>query len=65
MSASTASLSPSRPTAVPQGGLLRSIQSTNNQTQNKGTHVETLNINTAKPMTPLEVENMMSMAVGG
>ena len=65
MSASTTSLSPSRPTAVPQGGLLRSIQNTNNQTQNKGTHVETLNINTAKPMTPLEVENMMSMAVGG
>lgn len=65
MSATTGSLSPMRPTAVPQGGLLRSIQNTNNQTQNKGTHVETLNINTAKPMTPLEVENMMSMAVGG
>ena len=65
MSATTGSLSPTRPTAVPQGGLLRSIQNTNNQTQNKGTHVETLNINTAKPMTPLEVENMMSMAVGG
>lgn len=58
-------LSPMRPTAVPQGGLLRSIQNNTNQTQNKGTHVETLNINTAKPMTPLEVENMMSMAVGG
>jgi len=58
-------LSPMRPTAVPQGGLLRSIQNNTNQTQNKGTHVETLNINTAKPITPLEVENMMSMAVGG
>lgn len=58
-------LSPMRPTAVPQGGLLRSIQNNNSQTQNRGTHVETLNINTAKPMTPLEVENMMSMAVGG
>ena len=59
-------LSPMRPTAVPQGGLLRSIQNnTNSQTQNKGTHVENININTAKPMTPLEVENMMSMAVGG
>ena len=65
MAATTASLSPTRPTAVPQGGLLRSIQNTNNQTQNKGTHVETLNINTAKPITPLEVESMMSMAVGG
>jgi hypothetical protein len=58
-------LSPTGPTAVPQGGLLRSIQNNNSQTQNKGTHVETININTAKPMTPLEVENMMSMAVGG
>lgn len=65
MASTVQSISPSRPTAVPQGGLLRSIQNTNNQTQNKGTHVETLNINTAKPMTPLEVENMMSMAVGG
>ena len=58
-------LSPTRPAAVPQGGLLRSIQNNTNQTQNKGTHVETININTAKSMTPLEVENMMSMAVGG
>jgi len=62
----TASISPTRPTAVPQGGLLRSIQNTTNQqTQNKGTHVENININTAKPMTPLEIENMMSMAVSG
>ena len=66
MAATTASISPTRPTAVPQGGLLRSIQNTtNSQTQNKGTHVENININTAKPMTPLEIENMMSMAVGG
>ncbi len=53
-----------RPNAVPPGGLLTSIQN-NNSSQNKGTHVETLNINTAKPMTPLELENMMSMAVPG
>ncbi|WP_395593296.1 phage tail tape measure protein [Pseudomonas sp. B26140] len=66
MAATTASISPTRPTAVPQGGLLRSIQNTtNSQTQNKGTHVENININTAKPMTPLEIENMMSMAVSG
>ena len=66
MAANTASISPARATAVPQGGLLRSIQNTTNQqTQNKGTHVENININTAKPMTPLEIENMMSMAVSG
>ena len=44
--------------------LLTSIQN-NNSSQNKGTHVETLNIHTGKPMTPLELENMMSMAVPG
>ena len=59
-------LSPMRPTAVPQGGLLRSIQNnTSNQSQDRKTHVENMTINNAKPMTPLEVENMMSMAVGG
>ena len=58
------SLSPTRPEAVPRGGLLSSIQN-NNQTQNKGTHVENINIRTDKPMTPLELENMMAMAVGG
>ncbi|MGG7555032.1 phage tail tape measure protein [Pseudomonas sp. ES3] len=58
-------LSPMGPTAVPQGGLLRSIQNNNSQTQNKGTQVGTININTAKQMTPLEMENMVSMAVGG
>ncbi|VVN93157.1 phage tail tape measure protein [Pseudomonas fluorescens] len=57
------SLSPSRPSAVPPGGLLTSIQNTSSQ--NKGTHVENVNIHTAKPMSPLELENMMSMAVGG
>jgi TP901 family phage tail tape measure protein len=64
INAAIPSLSPARPNAVPPGGLLTSIQN-NNSSQNKGTHVETLNINTAKPMTPLELENMMSMAVPG
>ncbi|QLG95767.1 phage tail tape measure protein [Pseudomonas yamanorum] len=61
---SVASLSPKRPDAVPRGGLLSSIQN-NNQTQNKGTHVENINIQTSKPMNPLELESMMAMAVGG
>ncbi|MQT56909.1 phage tail tape measure protein [Pseudomonas sp. FSL R10-0399] len=64
LNSSLGSLSPSRPNAVPKGGLLSSIQN-NNQTQNKGTHVENLNITNTKPMNPLELENMMSMAVGG
>jgi len=59
-----ASLSPTRPNAVPRGGLLNSIQN-NNQTQNKGTHVETVNIHTGKQMNPLELEGMLAMAVGG
>ncbi|RMP59462.1 hypothetical protein ALQ18_01363 [Pseudomonas marginalis pv. marginalis] len=58
------SLSPKRPDAVPRGGLLASIQN-NNQTQNKGTHVESVTINTGKTMNPLELEGMLAMAVGG
>lgn len=58
------SLSPARPNAVPPGGLLTSIQN-NSSSQNKGTHVESMTINNAKPMTPLELENMMAMSVGG
>lgn len=57
-----ASLSPQRPTAVPPGGLLTSIQNT--QTQNRGTHVEKVEIHTSKPMTPLELENMLEMSAG-
>ncbi|HCL4123571.1 TPA: phage tail tape measure protein [Pseudomonas aeruginosa] len=56
------SLSPSRPSAVPPGGLLTSIQNTNSL--NKGTHVEKVEIHTSKPMTPLELENMMEMSAG-
>lgn len=55
------SLSPSRPSAVPPGGLLSSIQNT---TQNRGTHVEKVEIHTSKPMSPLELENMLEMSAG-
>lgn len=58
------SLSPTRPTAVPPGGLLTSIQNTNSS-QNKGVHVENMTIQNSNPMNPLEMENMMAMAVGG
>ena len=64
LNSSLSSLSPSRPNAVPKGGLLSSIQN-NSQTQSKATHVENLNITNTKAMSPLELENMMSMAVGG
>lgn len=66
ITANTASISPLRPNAVPAGGLLRAIQNTtnNNQTQ-QGIHVEHLTIENTKPMTPLELENMVGMAVSG
>ncbi|MCK9818548.1 phage tail tape measure protein, partial [Pseudomonas sp. MAFF 302046] len=63
INAAIPSLAPARPNAVPPGGLLTSIQ--NNSSQNKGTHVENVNIHTGKPMSPLELENMVSMAAGG
>jgi TP901 family phage tail tape measure protein len=63
INAAIPSLSPARPSAVPPGGLLTRIQNTSNQ--NKGTHVENVNIHTAKPITPLELENMVAMGVGG
>lgn len=56
-------LSPQRANAVPPGGLLTSIQNTNNQ--DKGTRVEKVEIHTGKAMSPLELENMLGMAVGG
>lgn len=62
INAAIPSLSPQRPTAVPPGGLLTSIQNT--QTQNRGTHVEKVEIHTSKPMTPLELENMLEMSAG-
>ncbi|WEX14423.1 phage tail tape measure protein [Pseudomonas sp. G11] len=63
INAAIPSLSPARPNAVPQGGLLTSIQ--NNQTQNKGMQVQKVEIHTSKSMTPLEMENMVAMSVGG
>lgn len=63
INAAIPSLSPTRAASVPPGGLLTSIQNTSNQS--KGTHVENMNINTAKPMTPLELENMLAMSVAG
>ena len=63
INAAIPSLSPSRPSAVPRGGLLTSIQNTSSQ--DKAMRVEKVEIHTAKPMSPLEMENMMAMAVGG
>ena len=62
LNSSMPSLSPTRASAVPQGGFLKSIQ--NNQTQNKGTHVEKIEIHNSKPMGALELESMLGMAVG-
>ena len=51
---------------MPAGGLLRSIQNTTNTNQTQqGIHVENLTIKNDKPMTPLELENMVGMAVSG
>lgn len=59
----TDSLSPDRPGAVPKGGLLSSIQNTTNN-QTKGNHFEKVEIHTGQPLSPLALENMISMAVG-
>lgn len=64
INAAIPSLSPARPNAVPQGGLLTSIQN-NTSSQNKGMHVEKVEIHNSKPMTTLEMENMVAMSVGG
>lgn len=64
INSSIPSISPVRPEAVPKGGLLSSIQNTSNQSDSSK-KVENVNIYTSKPMTPLEMENMMGMAVGG
>ena len=70
MSAGVASISPKRAEFVPQGGLLRQIQTTNNNTTSSGqpaksgVHVENLNLTNTKPMSNLELENMIGMAVG-
>lgn len=64
INAAIPSLSPVRPNAVPAGGLLTSIQN-NNSSQNRGMHVEKVEIHNSKPMTQLEMENMVNMAVPG
>ncbi|MGZ0703795.1 phage tail tape measure protein [Pseudomonas piscis] len=56
-------LSPERPISVPQGGLLTRIQNTN-QSQDRTTRIEKVEIHNSKPMNPLELEQMMAMAVG-
>lgn len=63
INAAIPSLSPVRPNAVPQGGLLTSIQNT--QTQNRGMHVEKVEIHNSKPMTTLEMEDMVARSVAG
>lgn len=64
-SATVASISPTRPTAVPQGGLLRSIQNTTNTNNSgKSIQVESLTIQNDKPLTQLELENMIALGVG-
>lgn len=63
INAAIPSLSPTRASAVPPGGLLTSIQ--NNSSQSKGNHIEKVEIHTAKPMSPLALESMLASAVGG
>lgn len=62
INAAIPSLSPQRATAVPPGGLLTSIQNTTSQT--KGNHIEKVEIHTSKPMSPMELENMLEMSAG-
>ncbi len=62
------SISPTKPSAVPKGGLMQTFQNQNNALnphERQGIRVEKVEIHTSKPMTPLEMENMMAMAVGG
>ena len=54
------SLSPSRSSAIPPGGLLTSIQ--NSSTQDRGTRIENQNIYTNKPLTTHELEGLMERA---
>lgn len=63
MTQTAINLSPASPTSVPQGGLMTQIQSST-QTQDRRMHVEKIEINTSKAMNPLELEQMMEMAVG-
>lgn len=57
------SVSPTGPSSVPPGGLLNQIKNTS-QSQDRRVQVGKVEIHTSKPMTPLELENMVGMAVG-
>lgn len=57
------SVSPAGPSSVPPGGLLNQIKNTS-QSQDRRVQVGKVEIHTSKPMTPLELENMVGMAVG-
>lgn len=63
MAQTALNLSPAGPASVPQGGLMTQIQNST-QTQDRRMHVEKIEINTSKAMSPLELEQMMDMAVG-
>ena len=60
INAAIPSLSPTRASAVPPGGLLTSIQ--NSSTQNNGKQVENVNIYTNKPMTSHDLQGLMELA---
>ncbi|RRV08098.1 phage tail tape measure protein [Pseudomonas sp. v388] len=62
------SISPTKPQAVPKGGLMQTFQNQMSAASPNGrppVHVEKIDIHNAKPMTPLEMENMLAMSVGG
>ena len=60
INAAIPSLSPSRASAVPPGGLLSSIQ--NSSQHDSGARIENQNIYTSKPMTSHELQGLMEMA---
>ncbi|MDR2308861.1 MAG: phage tail tape measure protein [Paucimonas sp.] len=63
MAQAAPNLSPTRPASVPQGGLMTRIQNST-QSQDRRVQVEKVEIHTGKAMNPLELEQMMEMAVG-
>ena len=63
MAQAAPSVAPARPNAVPKGGLMSSIQSTAQSADNRK-FIEKIEIHTSKPMTPQELDSMLSMAVG-
>ncbi|MCL8302185.1 phage tail tape measure protein [Pseudomonas mosselii] len=63
LSASVPNLAPARPNAVPKGGLLSSIQNTNNQ-NDSSRKVENVNIYSSQPMDPQRLQSMLEMELG-